>query len=118
MMNKLVLLLSLLLPLNAYAEVEVQPEENLEWYKKDVQCGTVDEVTALLKEWNETPVFAGSGLSLSQNGVGTRTLMVFAVNGNTDSWTIVETTNESLSCIIAFGQGVKVMLRLDDGIQL
>ena len=117
-MKNLILLLSLLLPLSAYAEVEVQPEENLEWYKKDVQCGAVEEIITLLKEWNEVPVFVGNGYSLSQNGVGTRTMMLYAMNKETESWTVVETTNEKLSCIIAFGQGASVLLALDEGIPL
>jgi len=57
-------------------------------------------------------------MALSKNGVGTPTLIMFTINEETKSWTVIETTNETLSCIVAFGQGIKALIHIDNGIKL
>jgi len=117
-MNKLVLLLSLLLPLSVVAEEPVLEEEGYEWYTKDVQCGDAETIFKSLTEWGEKPLFMGNAMSLSKHGVGTKTMMMFTINEETKSWTVIETTNDKMNCIVAFGQGIKALFHLDNGIEL
>ena len=91
-MRKLVLLCILAVPLAASAE---QVRLN-----KEVVCDDASNILPQLIKLGEQPIFAGT---LTESSV------VFMVNPDTQSWTVVQ-TDGNVACVIDAGEGFKFQL--------
>ena len=91
-MRKLLLLCAMAVPLVAFAEsVKLN---------KEVICNDASVVFPALDQFNEQPMFSGT-LSAST--------IVFMVNVETQSWTILQ-TDGNVACVIDVGEGFKFQI--------
>ena len=73
------------------------------WYQKPVQCSTVAAVNNLMKERNQTPLFAGVGTARIENSRATLPTFVF-VDLEIGSWHVVEyNLDNNQACVTAVG---------------
>lgn len=117
-MNKL--LLALFLVLSTCHPVWAQdpelgpvptPEENgspegVYWAQKPIQCGPVDSLIEMVKEYGEMPMLSADGLAMGQNGRGLNITIVLGANPETGTWTLMEVQKEiGLACVLGSGSG-------------
>ena len=91
-MRKLLLMCMIAVPLAAVAE---QVRLN-----KEVVCDDASNILPQLIKLGEQPIFAGT---LTESSV------VFMVNPDTQSWTVVQ-TDGNVACVIDVGEGFKFQL--------
>jgi hypothetical protein len=91
-MRKLLLMCMIAVPLAAVAE---QVRLN-----KEVVCDDASNILPQLIQLGEQPIFAGT---LTESSV------VFMVNPDTQSWTVVQ-TDGNVACVIDVGEGFKFQL--------
>jgi len=73
------------------------------WFSKPIQCGTVQEVVDLMRERDQTPLFAGVGTSRIDNNKVAIPTFVF-VDAENGSWHVVEFNVDSdQACVLAVG---------------
>ncbi len=94
------LMLTMFLPITAFAaqaqaQAQAQP-----------QCNERENVLALLaKKYQETPIAAGV--------TNTGGLVEVLTDIKGDTWTIIVTTPQGMSCLVAAGEGWRNMSRID-----
>ena len=71
----------------AFAQEEA-PE--VYWANKPVQCGNIERVIELVKEYGEEPLLTGKGLATNNNGIGENVTIVLGANDQTQTWTLIE----------------------------
>ena len=106
-MKKLIIATALLMSCSpAFAQ-----EENLDvyWAQKPVQCGNIEKVIELVKEYGEEPVLTGKGLAMNNMGEGENVTIVLGANNQTQTWTLIEIqANGVVACILGSGSGYQI----------
>ena len=94
---------ALLLPLDAIAEPY--------WTAKPVQCGTLEEIIDITKQFGETPSIIMKGYMKVPSGQYVESKVVIAMNMSTESWTLIEfPKNVAIGCIVATGRGFEKLV--------
>ena len=110
-MKKLILATAFLVscsPAIAEEPLIVSPPE-VYWAQKPVQCGNLEKVIELVKEYGEEPLLSGKGLAMGADGVGENITIVLGANRQTQTWTLVEIqANGVTACILGSGSGYQV----------
>lgn len=87
---------------------EVQKEPQVYWTKKPIQCGPPEGLIELVKGYGELPLLTSNGLSTSGKGETVQIKLVFAVNQETGSWTLIELNSPSQACVLGSGEGYTI----------
>ena len=66
-------------------------------------CGTIPEMTAQIQKYTESLLFHGTGLTFSPQNVPYRGGMMFFVNQDTGSWTVLQVFQDGIACMIFNG---------------
>ena len=83
---------------NAFAEVG--------WFRKPVQCATIEEVNDLMKERNQVPLFAGVGAVRIENTPYAHPFIAFS-DPDLGSWHLIEYNIPSdQACVVAVGDQI------------
>ena len=77
---------------------------------KPVVCNHPDTITDLLDMWGEKPKMTMSNVSPNLKSEMLATVVVFGMNTNTNTWSIVEFISPDWACILANGVGADVIL--------
>jgi len=77
---------------------------------KPVVCNHPDTITQLLDMWGESPKMTMSNVSPNLQSEMLSTVVVFGMNTNTNTWSIVEFINPDWACILANGVGAEVLI--------
>ena len=77
---------------------------------KPVVCNHPDTITELLVMWGEKPKMTMSNVSPNLKSEMLGTVVVFGMNTNTNTWSIVEFINPDWACILANGVGAEVLI--------
>ena len=77
---------------------------------KPVVCNHPDTITDLLDMWGEKPKMTMSNVSPNMQSEMLATIVVFGMNTNTNTWSIVEFINPDWACILANGVGAEVLI--------
>ena len=77
---------------------------------KPVVCNHPDTITQLLDAWGESPKMTMSNVSPNMQSEMLATVVVFGMNTNTNTWSIVEFINPDWACILANGVGAEVLI--------
>ena len=94
---------ALLLPLDVLAEPY--------WSAKPVQCGTLEEVIDITKQFGEMPSIIMDGFMKVPSGQYVKSKVVIAMNMSTQSWTLIEFPTETgIGCIVATGKGFEKLV--------
>lgn len=94
---------ALLLPLDVLAEPY--------WTAKPVQCGTLEEVIDITKQFGEFPSIVMDGYMKVPSGQYVKSKVVIAMNMLTQSWTLIEFPIETgIGCIVATGKGFEKLV--------
>jgi hypothetical protein len=78
------------------------------WAKKPIQCGPPEGLIDLVKGYGELPLLTANGLSTSGKGETVQIKLVFAVNQETGSWTLIELNSPSQACVLGSGEGYTI----------
>ena len=77
---------------------------------KPVVCNHPDTITDLLDMWGEKPKMTMSNVSPNLKSEMLATVVVFGMNTNTNTWSIVEFISPDWACILANGVGAEVLI--------
>ena len=77
---------------------------------KPVVCNHPDTITELLVMWGEKPKMTMSNVSPNLKSEMLATVVVFGMNTNTNTWSIVEFISPDWACILANGVGAEVLI--------
>ena len=77
---------------------------------KPVVCNHPDTITQLLDAWGESPKMTMSNVSPNLKSEMLATVVVFGMNTNTNTWSIVEFISPDWACILANGVGAEVLI--------
>ena len=77
---------------------------------KPVVCNHPDTITQLLDAWGESPKMTMSNVSPNLKSEMLATVVVFGMNTNTNTWSIVEFISPEWACILANGVGAEVLI--------
>lgn len=76
------------------------------WVQKPVQCASTDEVTQLMLDRKQEPLFAGMGAVRVGNDQLTFPIVVFA-NSEERAWYVIEYNVEvDQACVVSIGNGL------------
>ena len=67
-------------------------------------CGTFNEMTATVKKYREELLFHGTGLTFSPQEKVYNGAMMFFVNQDTGSWTVLQVYPDGMACMIFNGK--------------
>ena len=77
---------------------------------KPVVCNHPDTITSLLDMWGEKPKMTMSNVSPNLKSEMLGTVVVFGMNTNTNTWSIVEFISPDWACILANGVGAEILI--------
>ena len=77
---------------------------------KPVVCNHPDTITQLLDAWGESPKMTMSNVSPNLKSEMLATVVVFGMNTNTNTWSIVEFISPEWACILANGVGAEILI--------
>ena len=77
---------------------------------KPMVCNHPDTITELLVAWGESPKMTLNNVSPNLKSEMLGTVVVFGMNTNTNTWSIVEFINPDWACILANGVGAEVLI--------
>ena len=81
------------------------------WTAKAVQCGTLEEIIDITKQFGETPSIIMKGYMKVPSGQYVESKVVIAMNMSTESWTLIEfPKNVAIGCIVATGRGFEKLV--------
>ena len=81
------------------------------WTAKPVQCGTLEEIIDITKQFGETPSIIMKGYMKVPSGQYVESKVVIAMNMSTESWTLIEfPKNVAIGCIVATGRGFEKLV--------
>ena len=106
-MKRLIILFLMLVPFSVFAQEQVEAPQVF-WAMKPIQCGHPDEIIKIPESYGEKPMITGTGLALNPNGTGVPVKIVFGVNTETGTWTLIEINGENQACVL--GSGKDLML--------
>ena len=88
----------------------VLAQEQGQWVSKPVQCGSIEEITAITKMKGLQLTFAGDGVSNSVNFEEPLAVYVFlGINPETNEWAITEIDPQGdTGCVIGYGDSFKI----------
>lgn len=78
------------------------------WTRKPIQCGPPEGLIDLVKGYGETPLLTANGLATMPSGSTKNVQIVFAVNPETGSWTLIEINDPEQACVLGSGEGYEV----------
>ena len=119
-MKKLLTVLAMVLALAfggmlAFADNQTDQSEKIEeespkvyWTRKPIQCGPPDGLIELVKGYGETPLLTGNGLATMPSGSTKNVQIIFAVNAETGSWTLIEINDPEQACVLGSGEGYQI----------
>ena len=77
---------------------------------KPVFCNHPDTIIQILDTWGEQPKMTMNNVSPNLKSELLQTVVVFGMNTNTNTWSIVEFINPDWACILANGVGADVLI--------
>ena len=77
---------------------------------KPVVCNHPDTITELLVMWGESPKMTMNNVSPNLKSELLQTIVVFGMNIETGTWSIVEFVDPNWACILANGIGADVLI--------
>ena len=77
---------------------------------KPVVCNHPDTITELLVMWGEKPKMTMNNVSPYINSELLQTVVVFGMNTETETWSIVEFISPEWACILANGIGAEIII--------
>ena len=77
---------------------------------KPVVCNHPDTITELLVMWGESPKMTMNNVSPNLKSELLQTIVVFGMNIETGTWSIVEFVDPNWACILANGVGADVLI--------
>jgi hypothetical protein len=99
MFKKLVLLTTLLFP----ATVIAQEDTSKQFYTMN-GCDRWDKVATKMAKYEETVLATGSIVQFHASGQPFAGHMLFQVNQDTGTWTLVSLWNDGTACVVAVGK--------------
>lgn len=106
-MKKVIATILVCLPLMAFAQNVEAPV--LFWATKPVQCGDPDEIIKIPEAYGEEPMITGTGLATMPNGTGMEVQIVFGVNTETGTWTLIEINGPEQACVLGAGKNLTLI---------
>ena len=77
---------------------------------KPVVCNHPDTITELLVMWGESPKMTMNNVSPNIKSELLQTIVVFGMNTETETWSIVEFISPEWACILANGIGAEIII--------
>ena len=77
---------------------------------KPVFCNHPDTITELLVMWGESPKMTMNNVSPNIKSELLQTVVVFGMNTETETWSIVEFISPEWACILANGIGAEIII--------
>lgn len=106
-MKNLIIAAALLMSCSPAFAQEEAPD--VYWAQKPVQCGNIEKVIELVKEYGEEPILSGKGLAMNSTGQGENITIVLGANDQTQTWTLIEIqANGIVACILGSGSGYQI----------
>lgn len=87
---------------------QVKKDTGIYWTQKPVQCGQPEGLISLVKSYGELPLLITNGLSTNGKGKTVKVKLIFAVNQETGSWTLIESNSPSQACVLGTGEGYTI----------
>ena len=106
-MKKVIATILVCLPIMAFAQNVEAPV--LFWATKPVQCGDPDEIIKIPEAYGEEPMITGTGLATMPNGTGMEVQIVFGVNTETGTWTLIEINGPEQACVLGAGKNLTLI---------
>ena len=106
-MKKVIATILVCLPIMAFAQNVEAPV--LFWATKPVQCGHPDEIIKIPEAYGEEPMITGTGLATMPNGAGMEVQIVFGVNTETGTWTLIEINGPEQACVLGAGKNLTLI---------
>lgn len=90
------------------AQTEV-PTQGTYWAQKPVQCGPIDSLIEMVKEYGEEPALSANGLAMGIAGRGVDVKIVLGANEKTGTWTLIEIQSDgTMACVLGSGTGYEL----------
>ena len=77
---------------------------------KPIFCNHPDTITELLVMWGESPKMTMKNVSPNIKSELLQTVVVFGMNTETETWSIVEFISPEWACILANGVGAEIII--------
>tara|TARA_B100001287_G_scaffold131938_1_gene111154 strand:+ start:1048 stop:1398 length:351 start_codon:yes stop_codon:yes gene_type:complete len=106
-MKKLIASILVCMPIVAFAENVEAPQ--IFWAQKPVQCGDPKDIIKIPEQYGEKPMMTGDGLAVLPNGSGMPVRIVFGVNTETGTWTLIEINGENQACVLGSGKNLTLI---------
>ena len=78
------------------------------WTRKPIQCGPPLGLVELVKGYGEIPLLTANGVTADGTGQMIKIKIIFAVNPETGSWTLIEVNSPSQACVLGNGEGYDI----------
>lgn len=96
----------------SYAEQEEPKQEapppEVYWARKPIQCGTLNDVISIVKNFGELPLLTAEGITFDNDGSASNNKIIFGGNKKTGSWTIIEVNSPNQACILGSGKNFSI----------
>lgn len=89
-------------------QLEQKKRSQIYWTQKPIQCGQPEGLINLVKGYGELPLLITNGLSTNGRGETVKVKLIFAVNQETGSWTLIESNSPSQACVLGTGEGYTI----------
>lgn len=106
-MKKLIASILVCMPIVAFAETVEAPQ--VFWAQKPVQCGDPADIIKIPEAYDEKPMITGDGLAVLPNGSGIPIKIIFGVNTETGTWTLIELNGENQACVLGSGKNLTLI---------
>ena len=94
---------------NQLEELEVEKETpKVYWTRKPIQCGPTKGLVELVQGYGEIPLLTANGVTAGETGQVINIKIIFAVNPETGSWTLIEVNSPSQACVLGNGEGYDI----------
>ena len=90
-------------------QLEVEKETpKVYWTRKPIQCGPPNGLIELVKGYGEIPLITADGMTAGATGQIVNIKIIFAVNPETGSWTLIEVNSPEQACVLGNGEGYNI----------
>ena len=90
-------------------QLEVEKETpKVYWTRKPIQCGPPNGLVELVKGYGEIPLLTADGVTADGQGQMVNIKIIFAVNPETGSWTLIEVNSSDQACVLGNGEGYNI----------
>jgi len=106
-MSKLTAALFVLLAV-LFGTIAAAQEENTQQPKVlplQAQCDPFPKMVETIAKYNEELLFIGEGMTFGVGNIPFKGGMMFFVNQDTGSWSMVQLFNDGMSCMVFMGEG-------------